>query len=86
MGGVCRQLTERVAQDERGELALRMYLQSALVLDQMPFPKHQELAYEFFSQVRQHNYNTDKQETQTESFQQELWPLMVSSNPIFKEC
>ncbi|XP_075239020.1 vacuolar protein sorting-associated protein 35-like [Convolutriloba macropyga] len=51
VGGYCKQLVETIAADEKGELALRMYLQCALVVDKLPFDQHESLAYEFFSQA-----------------------------------
>lgn len=50
-GSYCKQLTEAIAADEKGELALRMCLQCALVVDRVTFDQHESLAYEFFSQA-----------------------------------
>ena len=37
---------------EMSELPLRLYLQGALVIDQIPFEEQQTVAYEFMSQAR----------------------------------
>ena len=51
VGNLCRQLIDKLVADEKAELALRLFLQCALVIDRLPFDEHELLAYECFSQV-----------------------------------
>lgn len=51
LGSYCRHLIDKLVADEKGELALRLFLQCALVVNQLPFEQNDVLAYEFFSQA-----------------------------------
>ena len=59
LGSYCRHLIDKLVADEKGELALRLFLQCAQVVNQLPFEQNDVLAYEFFSQVRHAQNDTD---------------------------